>query len=210
MEGVTPAGHDQVQELIQFRVVVACHRDIDLDRDACVLQSIEAVQSLVKASGQSTERIVGLSAGPVTAQSVVGPAKEYVVIGTGAIYKGNTANARQAAIDNGLDVAVAAAVVELVPSDYLVGPFSAVSRSVSGRSADFLQGYKVLAETPVGDEYRVIVSATVSLDALRQEFDTAGVSLSRKAMPRTLALVVEKSDTYLVITNVLKMCLKVC
>lgn len=122
-----------------------------------------------------------------------GPAKEYIVMGSSRIYKNNTANARQAAIDNGLDAAVAAAVVELVPMDNLVGHFSAVSQAIGGRVSDFLQGYKVLAETPSGDDYRVVVAATISLDSLRRQFTTAGVTLSRKAMPRTLLFIAEKN-----------------
>ncbi|MFH1981215.1 MAG: hypothetical protein ABIL58_05190 [Pseudomonadota bacterium] len=121
-----------------------------------------------------------------------GPSKEYTAIGSGRITKGNTANARQEAIDNGLNAAIAMAVIELVPADTFVGHFAAVSQAISGRSNEFLQGYKVLAETPAGNDYRVMVSATVSLDALRRQFNAAGITLSRKVMPRTLLFIVEK------------------
>lgn len=136
--------------------------------------------------------LIGFTAAEAFAGPVVGPSKAYVVIGSSRIYKGNTANARQAAIDNGLDVAVAEAVVELMPADHLVGHLSVVSKTIGGRSEDFLQGYRVLSETAVGDDYRVVVSAMVSLDTLRREFNAAGITLSRKAMPRTLLFVVEK------------------
>lgn len=122
-----------------------------------------------------------------------GPAKEYTVMGSSRIYKNNTANARQAAIGNGLDAAVAAAAIELVPMDNLVGHFSAVSQAIGGRVSEFLQGYRVLAEAAAGNDYRVVVAATVSLDALRRQFTTAGVTLSRKAMPRTLLFIAEKN-----------------
>lgn len=136
--------------------------------------------------------LIGFTTAEAAAGPVVGPAKDYVVIGSSRIYKGNTANARQAAIDNGLDVAVAEAVVELMPADHLVGHLSVVSKTIGGRSDDFLQGYKVLSEAAAGKDYRVVLSATVSLDTLRREFNAAGVTMSRKAMPRTLLFVVEK------------------
>lgn len=132
-------------------------------------------------------------AGVAIAGPVLGASKAYVAIGTGTIYKGNTANARQDAIGSGLDIAVATAVAELVPVDYLVGHFSAVTQVIEGRSNDFLDGYKVLAEAAAGNNYKVAVSVTVSLDALRQRFSASGIALARKAMPRTLLFVVEKS-----------------
>ncbi len=136
--------------------------------------------------------MIGLGAAEAAAGPVVGPTKDYVVIGSSRIYKGNTANARQAAVDNGLDVAVAEAVVELMPADHLAGHLSVVSKTIGGRTDEFLQGYKVLSEAAAGNDYRVVVSATVSLDSLRREFNTAGITMSRKAMPRTLLFVVEK------------------
>lgn len=135
--------------------------------------------------------LLAMPALATAAGPAAGPTKEVIAIGSGRIIKGNTAAARQDAVDNGLDTAVTAAVTELVPNDTLVGHFSAVSKVLSGPSNEFLQGYRVLAEAQTGNDYRVVVAATVSLDALRRQFRAAGVTLSRKAMPRTLLFIVE-------------------
>lgn len=119
--------------------------------------------------------------------------KTVIVIGSSAIYKGNSAAARQAAIANGLDVALDAAVVELLSSDSLVGHFQIINQVIEGKTDDFVQGYKVLGEYQAGSNYRVVVEATISIEAISRKLADVSVAVGGKKLPKVLFFVSEQN-----------------
>ena len=117
------------------------------------------------------------------------PTKTVVVMGTGKIRQGNSAKAREKAITGSLVSAVGRVAVELFPLESLVRNFQAFNEMIYGQTDKFIQDYKVLAEFPSTDNYRVMVEATVSIITLKKLISSAGILLGEKPLPRILVLV---------------------
>ena len=119
--------------------------------------------------------------------------KTVVVIGTGAIYKGNSAAARQAAIKDGLTVALDVAVVELLTQESLVGHFQIINQVIQAQTDDFIQGYKVLGEYQAGKNYRAVVEATISIEAITRKLAGVSVYVGAKELPKVLFFISEQN-----------------
>jgi len=119
--------------------------------------------------------------------------KTVIVIGNGSIYKGNSAAARQAAIKDGLNVALDAAVVELLSPESLVGHFQIINQVIQGQTDDFIQGYKVLGEYQAGKKYRAVVEATISIEAISRKLADVSISVGAKELPKVLFFISEQN-----------------
>jgi len=119
--------------------------------------------------------------------------KKVVVIGTGTIYKGNSEAARQAAIKDGLNVALDAVVVELLSPESLVGHFQIINQVIQGQTDDFIQGYKVLGEYQAGKKYRAVVEATISIEAISRKLASVSVFVGAKELPKVLFFISEQN-----------------
>ncbi len=133
--------------------------------------------------------VVPLSDAQVEEQSLI---KTVVVIGTGAIYKGDSARAREAAVSSSLILAVDMVTVEILPIESMARNFEAISKIIYSQTGEFIQGYKVLAEFPAKKQYRVMVQAAVSIKVLEEKLLEAGIMVAKKVMPKTLFLVAEQ------------------
>jgi hypothetical protein len=118
--------------------------------------------------------------------------KTVVVIGTGKIYKEDSASARKDAIDNSLVSAVENVALGLIPPESLHQTFQNFNEALYDQTAKFIQGYKVLAEYKIKDAYRVIVEANVSVTGLTKLLSDAGILSGGKALPKILVLVSEQ------------------
>ncbi len=136
--------------------------------------------------------IIGMHTGYVFAEEAE-RSKTVVVIGTGSIYKGDSANAKEQAISKSLVHAVDLVTQELIPLESIINNFQTVTETVYGQVVKFIEGYKVLAESKTGNKYRVIVEATVSLENLKQTLIDAGISLGKDTMPKVLFLIAEQN-----------------
>lgn len=116
-----------------------------------------------------------------------------VVTGTGKIHEKNSAKAREQAIDNSLASAVNRVAVELFPLESLVRNFQAFNEMVYGNTDKFIRGYKVLAEVPSTNNYRVMVEATVSINTLKNLMSSAGILLEEKPLPSILVLISDQN-----------------
>ena len=134
--------------------------------------------------------VLTLSAG-VQAENQI-PIKTIVVMGTGKIYNKNSARARKVAIANSLISAVDRVAVELLPLESLVRNFQVFNEILYGQTGKFIQDYKVLAEFPSKNDYRVIVEATVSIRTLKELMSNAGIVLGEKPLPKVLFLISEQ------------------
>jgi hypothetical protein len=133
--------------------------------------------------------VVPLSDAQVEEQSLI---KTVVVMGTGAIYKGDSARARETAVSASLVLAVDMVTVEILPIESIARHFKAINKIIFSQTGEFIQGYKVLAEFPAEKQYRVMVQAAVSVKALEEKLLEAGIMVAKKAMPKPLFLVAEQ------------------
>lgn len=118
--------------------------------------------------------------------------KTIVAIGTGKIYQGNSARAKEEAIANGLVAAVENAALELLAPESLAPNFPIFSQVLDGKTGKFIQGYRVLAEFSFKGTYRVLVQTTVFISSLKTYLSDAGVLLSEKHLPKILVLISEQ------------------
>jgi hypothetical protein len=119
--------------------------------------------------------------------------KTVVVIGTGKIYKEDSASARKHAIENSLVSAVENVALGLIPPESLHQTFQNFNEALYDQTAKFIQGYKVLAEFKIKDVYRVMVEANVSVTGLTKLMSDAGILTGGKSLPKILVLVSEQS-----------------
>jgi hypothetical protein len=121
------------------------------------------------------------------------PTKTVVVTGTGKIHQQDSARAREEAIADSLVSAVNRVAVELFPLESLVRNFQAFNEMIYGNTDKFIQDYKVLAEVPSTNNYRVMVEATVSINTLKNFMSSAGILLEEKPLPKILVLISDQN-----------------
>jgi hypothetical protein len=121
------------------------------------------------------------------------PTKIVVVTGTGKIHQKDSARAREEAIASSLVSAVNRVAVELFPLESLVRNFQAFNEMIYGNTDKFIQDYKVLAEFPSANNYRVMVEATISINTLKKLMSSAGILLEEKPLPRILVLISDQN-----------------
>ena len=119
--------------------------------------------------------------------------KTVVVIGTGKIYKKNSASARKKAIENSLVSAVESVALNLIPPESLHQTFQSLNEALYDQTGKFIQGYKVLAELTIKDAYKVLVEANVSVTGLTKLMSTARIMSGGKSLPKILVLISEQN-----------------
>jgi hypothetical protein len=88
-------------------------------------------------------------------------------LGVAEIRDQNTAEARQRATRNGLEGAVLQAASRLVGAERIGADLSPFLSTISGQAENFVENYRVLGTAPTGNQFRVLVEATVSAETLR-------------------------------------------
>jgi hypothetical protein len=119
--------------------------------------------------------------------------KTVTVMGRGIIYQDNSARARQEAIADSLVSAVDRVAVEIFPLESLIRNFQTFNEMAYSNTQKFIQDYKVLAEFPSTNNYRVMVEATVSISTLKKLMSSAGVLLEEKPLTKILVLISDQS-----------------
>lgn len=119
--------------------------------------------------------------------------KTVVVIGTGKIYKEDSARARKEAIENSLVSAVESVALDLIPPEALNQTFQSFNKALYDQTGKFIQGYKVLAEFKIKNAYRVMVEANVSIAGLTKLMSDARIMSGGKSLPKILVLVSEQN-----------------
>ena len=115
--------------------------------------------------------------------------KTVEAVGTIRIQGEKIVDAREAAISLGLAAAVDRAILELIPAESAAANFSAITELFYANVNQFVQGYKVLAESRGSGFYRVMVQASVSSGAIQKQLNNAGISLGKKILPSILLMV---------------------
>jgi len=115
------------------------------------------------------------------------------VIGTGAIQGGDVAKARDQAIKNSLVSAVEFAVADFLPLESMIRNFEILNENLYDNSSEFVAYYKVLTELKSEITYRVLVQATVSIDAIKEELISVNIKVYKKNLPKILFLIAEQN-----------------
>jgi len=119
--------------------------------------------------------------------------KTVMVMGTGKIYQDNSAKAREEAIADSLVSAVERVAMEIFPLESMVRNFQAFNEMIYNNTNKFILDYKVLAEFPSTNTYRVMVEATVSIIILEKLMSSAGILLEEKPLPKILVLISDQN-----------------
>jgi len=115
------------------------------------------------------------------------------VTGTGTIYGGNVAKAREQAIKNSLVSAVALTVAELLPLESMIQSFKILNEILYDNPSEFVKYYKVLTESASSNKYRALVQATVSIDAIKEELISVNIKVYKKTLPKILFFIAEQN-----------------
>ncbi len=116
----------------------------------------------------------------------------FIVVGTGIISNQDVTTARQQAIANSLVSAVGLVAAELITVEAMVDNHEKLNAIVYTQTGKYVQDYKVLTEGAFGDQYRVMVQASVSRNALKNQLTRAGVIRAHKTMPKVLFFLSEQ------------------
>lgn len=114
------------------------------------------------------------------------------VVGRSRIQGADMSASQKAAVADSLVTAVTVVLTERVPPRTAVGNFQAISEAVLANTDQFVMDYKVLTESVVAKEHRVLVKVNVSLARLTKVLNSAGIPLSQKQYPRILFCIAEQ------------------
>jgi hypothetical protein len=112
-------------------------------------------------------------------------------IGSGQIYRGDTAKARKRAIKNGLIAAIYQGTNELLPQETVVGAFGQLNHLIYAQVDQHIENYKVIAESSRAGRYYVLVEAKVSLALIERALKEAGVIRAQQGLPSVLLLLTQ-------------------
>lgn len=113
-------------------------------------------------------------------------------VGSSAIRGADMSSSRNEAIAGSLVSAVINALNDMVPADTLVGHFQVISENILSQTDQFIRDYKMLTESTHGNQHRVVVRATVSVQRLKKALKESGIYVGRKTYPGVLFCIAEK------------------
>lgn len=128
------------------------------------------------------------------AQGAAAPAAATKVqsMGQAAIFGGDTAAARDKAIDDALRKAVEQAVGTMVSSETVTQNFQLLSDKIFSKSRGYVRNYKIVSEGQDSGAYVVKVEAEVSSGNLQNDVQGILQVLKAKNMPRVLVMIAEQ------------------
>jgi len=121
--------------------------------------------------------------------------KTFVVVGTATVQGEDVSDAREKAIADGLETAVALMTAELLEVEAFVEHFSNLNELLFDQTNVYVSSYKVLTETAREKSYHVIVEASVSDSKISQYLTEAGILKVKTALPSVLLLIAEQNLT---------------
>ncbi|MBW1864138.1 MAG: flagellar assembly protein T N-terminal domain-containing protein [Deltaproteobacteria bacterium] len=113
--------------------------------------------------------------------------------GVGVIVDGNTAIARDQAIQDALRLVVEQAAGTMVSSETLVQNYEVMRDQIYSKSQGYIQRYEVTDESTEGNLYKVTIQAAVAEGNLKNDIMALGLLMARKNMPRVMIMVAEQN-----------------
>lgn len=117
----------------------------------------------------------------------------------GALIKDNNlARAQIEAIQDALRVAVEKSVMQLLPPERIDDHMEVLQKTIYGAVERYIQTYKIIAEMPSQEEYRVDLKAMVDHEALREELKTLGILVAVTSVKKivTISMIVRGIRDY--------------
>jgi len=117
-----------------------------------------------------------------------------VVFGSAPVQGSNVTAARDAAIAGGLIQAVVLTAMEILSPEGFVENFKKLNEHLLDRPDAYIQDFRVLSETVIAKQHRVVVQATVNAKLIADRLAGAGLAGGKTNVPASqLALTVEGS-----------------
>lgn len=117
-----------------------------------------------------------------------------VVLGSAPVQGSNVTAAREAAIAGSLMQAVALTAMEILSPEAFAENFKKLNEQLLDRPDAYIQDFRVLSETVVAKQHRVVVQATVKVKQISELLAGAGLADGKTGAPSSqLALTVEGS-----------------
>jgi len=137
---------------------------------------------------------MGVCPDPAGAQS---DQKPIVVLGSGVSPAGDEAEARQAAIANGLAAALGIATQSILSPAEMRQRFGDLDDLVFRHAEKFVSRYQVLTQSQTARQHRVLLEVTVDVEKIKAQLNTYGVAESKPEIPTLLLLIAEQNiDDY--------------
>lgn len=118
--------------------------------------------------------------------------KTVTATGAAGIKSGNTAFARDAAVNDALRKAVEQAVGTVVSSETMVENYSVLSDNIYTRTKGYVKDYTIVGESYQPDLYQVTVVATIAVTDIRKDLASLGLLMKKAGKPRILFMIAEK------------------
>lgn len=115
-----------------------------------------------------------------------------VSIGHSRIYS-DVANAKRAAVSDGLLSVVQNTASQLLSEEELTENFGTVAGVLLRQQDEFIQSYRILEESQTEKHYQVLIQATVSKQKIKEAFTSAGLRAAPVKMPSVLFMIAEKN-----------------
>lgn len=112
--------------------------------------------------------------------------------GVAAVIGGNTAVARDKAIDDALRKAVEQAVGAVISSDTMSENYKVIHDKIIARTAGYVENYRVLSEKTEGDLFRVRIQAEIGRANLMNDLRALGLLHVLKEKPKIMVLIDEQ------------------
>ncbi|MDY6903231.1 MAG: flagellar assembly protein T N-terminal domain-containing protein [Thermodesulfobacteriota bacterium] len=113
--------------------------------------------------------------------------------GVSVIQNGNTASARDNAVNDALRKAVEQAVGTMISAETVAENYTVLRDRVYSKTRGYVRSYNVLSEMPEGQLYRVQVSAEVGTAEIENDLSALGLLMAQKNMPRVMIMVAEQN-----------------
>jgi hypothetical protein len=118
-----------------------------------------------------------------------------LVVGSGAIIKGNLAEARKLAISDAHAKGIEAYLEKTLGSQGMVNNFKSIMNEIIPSSADVIQNFNILAEDAGSKSLKILVSINVNEKLMEERLVNAGVITFEGTSLRILFLVADNTET---------------
>jgi hypothetical protein len=119
---------------------------------------------------------------------------ELVAIGTGAIIKGNIAQAKGSALSHALSKGLEIYLLRRLGSEGVVNNFQRLLQEIMPNAQEKIENFYILAEGQIGTEYKVLARIKINEKVMGQVLREAGLVLMEGAPIKVLFLVSEVEE----------------
>jgi len=120
------------------------------------------------------------------------PSDSIITTGIGHITDGNVVLAQNEAIVDAQKKALIQAVGMLLSFDLIEEKFFFLSEAIFDRAADYIESYRVLYDSTIGDRYHITIHSTIAFKALEDCLVTSQFLTPQIKLPRILLMITQQ------------------